>query len=102
MGLIAMQIVNIHEAKAQLSELLARVEAGESVTIARRNKPVAKLVLVEPEPAKKSPRPLGLAKGEFTIPDSFFEPLDEEMLALFTGETLLPTDPLHSDWKPEP
>ncbi len=35
--------VSVAEAKAKLSELLTRVEAGESVTITRRGKPVAVL-----------------------------------------------------------
>lgn len=96
-----MQIVNIHEAKAHLSELLAKVEAGETVTIARRNKPIARLVAAEPEPARKPPRPMGLAKNEFSIPDAFFEPMDEELLGLFTGEGMTADDPLHPDWKPK-
>lgn len=33
--------VTVAEAKAKLSELLKRVEAGEQVTITRRGKPVA-------------------------------------------------------------
>ncbi len=36
-------IVNIGEAKTRLSELVARVEAGEDVVIARDNRPVARL-----------------------------------------------------------
>jgi prevent-host-death family protein len=36
--------VNVGEAKTRLSELLARVEAGEEVVIARGNHPVARLV----------------------------------------------------------
>lgn len=32
------QVVNVHEAKARLSELLLKVETGESVVIARHNK----------------------------------------------------------------
>lgn len=44
-----MKMVNVHEAKAHLSKYLARVEAGETVIIARRNKPVARLVPAEPE-----------------------------------------------------
>ena len=36
--------VNIHEAKTQLSRLLAQVEAGEEVVIARNGVPVARLV----------------------------------------------------------
>lgn len=35
------------EAKARLSELVSRVEAGETVEILRRGKPVARIVPVE-------------------------------------------------------
>lgn len=42
-----MQQVQIAEAKAHLSALLERVEAGEEIVIARRGKPVARLI---PEP----------------------------------------------------
>jgi prevent-host-death family protein len=41
--------VPLHEAKPNLSRLIAAVEAGEEVFLARHNKPVAKLV-----PAKRS------------------------------------------------
>ena len=81
-----MNIVNIHEAKAHLSEYLARVEAGETVVIARRNKPVAKLVPAGPELPAKTPRPIGLAKGMGHVPPEFFEPLDDELLDLFEGK----------------
>ena len=43
-----MVTVNVHEAKTQLSRLLARVEAGEEVTIARNGAPVARLVACQP------------------------------------------------------
>ena len=39
--------VNVHDAKTELSRLLAEVEAGEDVVIARRGKPVARLVQYE-------------------------------------------------------
>ncbi len=39
-----MPTVNIHDAKTQLSKLLARVENGETITIARAGRPVADLV----------------------------------------------------------
>jgi prevent-host-death family protein len=77
-------MVNIHEAKAHLSEYLARVEAGESVTICRRNTPVAELRPLK-KPATKE-RPIGLAKGMGHVPPEFFEPLDEELLDLFEGK----------------
>ena len=38
--------VNVHDAKTHLSKLLADVEAGDEVIIARRGKPVARLVRV--------------------------------------------------------
>eukprot|EP01030_Chromulinospumella_sphaerica_P020963 gene20963-20889_t len=48
-----MKQVNVHEAKSQLSQLLADVEAGEEVIIARAGKPVARLTLVVAEPERK-------------------------------------------------
>ena len=45
--------VNIHAAKTRLSDLVARVEKGERITIARAGKPVAQLV---PAPRARSPR----------------------------------------------
>ena len=35
--------VNIHDAKTRLSQLVARAERGERITIARAGKPVAQL-----------------------------------------------------------
>jgi len=40
--------VNVGQAKTELSKLLARVEAGEDVEIARGGVPVARLVRIEP------------------------------------------------------
>lgn len=37
------KIVNIHQAKTQLSKLVARAEQGERIIIARAGKPVAQL-----------------------------------------------------------
>jgi prevent-host-death family protein len=52
--------VNIHEAKAHLSALSARAEAGEEIVIARANKPVVRLVPVAPP---KVQRRIGEARG---------------------------------------
>ena len=41
--------VGAYEAKTRLSELLQRVQDGETVTITRHGHPVAKIVGVEPE-----------------------------------------------------
>ncbi len=74
-------VVNVHEAKTQLSRLLARVENGEDVVIARRGEPVARLVACKPA-GKRRP---DLLKDRFVIPDSFFDPLPEEALAAWEG-----------------
>lgn len=44
-----MKTVAVYQAKNQLSELLAAVEAGETVAITRRGRPIARLVGVEPD-----------------------------------------------------
>jgi prevent-host-death family protein len=69
--------VNTHDAKTHLSQLLAKVEAGETVVIARDGKPVAKLVPVTP----KGKRKFGSMRGKIDIGPEFFEPLPEDELA---------------------
>ena len=76
-----MTTVNVHEAKTNLSRLLAQVEAGEEVVIARNGKPVARLVKCKP---KGKPQ-FGVLKGKIKIDDSFFDPLSEEELRLWEG-----------------
>jgi prevent-host-death family protein len=77
-----MTIVTVHEAKTHLSRLIAAVEAGEEVIIARGKVPAVRLVPIEPVP-KRVP---GKYAGQFTVPDSFFEPMGEEELALWYGD----------------
>jgi len=74
------KVVNVAEAKAKLSELLEAALRGEEVIIAKRGKPLARL-----EPMSKKPRRLGFLKGH--IPDSFFEPLPEDELKAWEGES---------------
>jgi prevent-host-death family protein len=75
-----MQAVNVHEAKARLSELLDRVEQGETVVISRRNKPLAVLQSL-PRQSPKARRPIGLARGTGEMLPSFFEPMSDAELA---------------------
>ena len=69
-----MTIVNIQEAKAQLSQLLDRVLSGEEILIAKAGKPVVRLLPVN----ERAPRVPGIAQGKVT--EAFFEPLPEEEL----------------------
>ena len=71
--------VNIHKAKTQLSDLVARAEAGEEIVIARANIPVVKLV---PLVAPKKSRRLGEAKGLVDIAPDFDE-LPEDFIEHF-------------------
>ena len=77
-----MFIVNVHQAKTQLSRLLAQVEAGEDVVISRRGEPVARLVGCKP----RSKRQPDVLKGKVVIPESFFDPLLEEELTAWEGK----------------
>ncbi|RST85995.1 type II toxin-antitoxin system Phd/YefM family antitoxin [Aquibium carbonis] len=73
-----MATINMHDAKTQLSDLVARAEAGEEIVIARRNKPAVRLVPVAPEP---KPRGWGAWEGRYRLPESFFDPLPDEELS---------------------
>lgn len=67
-------LLNVHQAKAQLSELLERAARGEEIVIAKRGKPFVRLVRVE----DREPRRPGVARGRLT--DAFFEPLPDDEL----------------------
>jgi prevent-host-death family protein len=68
-------IVNVHEAKTQLSKLLERVRAGEEIIIAKNGQPYARLMPLE-KPKAREP---GLLKGK--LEESFFDPLPDDELA---------------------
>lgn len=69
-----MRQVNVHDAKAQLSELIERALEGEEIVIARRNRPAVRLVPVaEARPRRK----LGSARGLVEISPDFDEPLED-------------------------
>ena len=77
-----MKLVNIHQAKSELSKLVERAEAGEEIVIARAGKPAAKLV---PLGKARRRRRLGLLDGKFRIPDDFNAPLPESVIRDFEG-----------------
>jgi prevent-host-death family protein len=72
--------VDVHEARADLTRLRERVAMGEEVIISEAGKPVAKLVPLAERPRMRF---LGSAKGEFTVPDDFNDPLPREIEDLF-------------------
>lgn len=74
-----MQIVNVHQAKTNLSKLLNDVAKGKEVVIAKAGKPVAKLVDYKPKINKRKP---GFWKGKIWISPDFNDE-DEEINKLF-------------------
>jgi prevent-host-death family protein len=76
-----MQTVNVHEAKTHLSRLLARVEAGEEIVLARNGKAVARLV-----PVGRGVRRPGTMKGRIRIRRDFDAPLPAGIRKAFRGE----------------
>jgi prevent-host-death family protein len=76
-----MKYVNTHEAKTQLSRLIAAVRAGEEVVICQAGKPVARLAAFEP--VRKKPR-LGTGKGKIVLKPGWDSPeTDAEIEAMF-------------------
>lgn len=70
-----MIVVNIHEAKTQLSRLLEQVEQGEDLVIARAGHPVARLVPYVAEARKIAPP--GAMAGAIWVADDFDAPVDD-------------------------
>jgi prevent-host-death family protein len=60
--------VNVYEAKTRLSQLLARVEEGEEIIIARHGRPVARLMPLGERRAARQP---GIWRGKIKIADDF-------------------------------
>ncbi|MBC7901631.1 MAG: type II toxin-antitoxin system prevent-host-death family antitoxin [Saprospiraceae bacterium] len=73
--------ISVYEAKSKLSQMINKALEGEEVIITRNGTETVRLV---PVPKKKNW--VGMYKGQVKIHDSFFEPLDDETLALFYGE----------------
>jgi len=74
-------IVNISEAKANLSKLVNMVHHGEKVVIAKNNLPLVDLVIHQPE----SKRKLGLLTGKFEVPDDIMSE-DPDINEMFYGK----------------
>lgn len=74
-----MQIINIHQAKTNLSKLIEKTLQGEDIVIGKAGKPVVKLVAYK---KKLKPRKPGLWKGKIWISDDFDDE-DPEINKLF-------------------
>lgn len=81
-----MSVVNMHEAKSNLSKLVDAVESGEQeeIILARNGKPAAKIVPIHATVGK---RQFGLGKGKYPKLDvEAFDALDAEVARQFYGD----------------
>jgi prevent-host-death family protein len=77
-------VVNIHEAKTQLSRLIDRAARGEHIVIAKAGKPVVDLV-----PHRDRPVVFGGLKGRLEYDDAVFE-VDPDIQEMFYGDADAP------------
>jgi prevent-host-death family protein len=75
-----MKTINIHAAKTHLSSLVAEVEAGEEIIIAKAGKPVARLMPLQKNDFRRS---FGALKGRIHMKDNFDDPLPPEIAKAF-------------------
>lgn len=77
-----MQIVSLFDAKTHLSRLIDQIASGteSEIVISRNGKPVARVVPIETDVSRR----IGLAKGEFEVPDDI-DAHNAEVAELFLG-----------------
>ena len=68
----SMKFISVSQARANLSELVRAVEAGQEVTVTRGGVPVMKVV----RPDVVGQRRIGIDAGAFSVPDSFDDPIN--------------------------
>lgn len=74
--------VNVHQAKANLSHYLDLVQQGKRVVVAKRNIPIAE---IKPLNKLEPKRILGQSKFKLEVPDSFFDPLPDDIVDSFNS-----------------
>ncbi|WP_419917834.1 type II toxin-antitoxin system Phd/YefM family antitoxin [Candidatus Poriferisocius sp.] len=75
-------VINVYEAKTNLSKLLDRVAGGEELVLGRAGKPIARLVPYQP--VRQPRKPGSLAGKVWVAPD--FDETPENLIAAFEGD----------------
>ena len=79
-----MKIVDIHEAKTQLSKLVDQAAKGEPFIIAKAGKPLVKVTALSTPVGEEGCR-LGFMAGQISVPDDFDQMRIQEIEPRFTG-----------------
>lgn len=77
-----MLMINIHDAKTNLSKYLRQLDKEGEIVLCRRNRPVA---VIHPVPSPRERREIGLERGKLDVPDEFFDALPDDLTALYGG-----------------
>ena len=77
---MATEIVNTHEAKSRLSELIRAAEEGTEVIVARNGRPVARIIAWEASRARREP---GSWRGKLRYSNDDIVESDPDVLAIF-------------------
>ena len=72
----------LEEVENGASEYFHRVIDGETVVVYQGKRAVAE---IRPISETETLRPVGLAEGEFVVPDDFDDPLPDDLLDAFEG-----------------
>jgi prevent-host-death family protein len=80
-----MHMVNIHEAKTQLSRLIDQAVKGDAFIIAKAGKPLVKVTRLDAPTGAQMHR-LGFLAGHIVVPDDFDRMGSEEIAQLFGGD----------------
>ncbi|EFI34076.1 prevent-host-death family protein [Desulfonatronospira thiodismutans ASO3-1] len=75
-----MDTINVHEAKTHLSRLIQKVLQGEEVIIAKKGRPLVRMVPFDQSRQKRVP---GLSKGSIKMRENFDEPLPDDIIRAF-------------------
>jgi antitoxin (DNA-binding transcriptional repressor) of toxin-antitoxin stability system len=73
----------LDDVEKRAADYLERVLEGETVIVFRDDRAVAE---IRPLKTANGPRPIGLAAGEFVVPDDFDDPLPDDLLDAFEGK----------------
>jgi prevent-host-death family protein len=83
------RLVNVHEAKTQLSRLIDAAHAGETIVLAKAGTPWARLMPLEATPPQRLPGRLR-SGSPLADPEALLQPLTADDLALWDTTSLLP------------
>ena len=83
------RLVNVHQAKTQLSRLIDAAHAGETIVLAKAGKPWARLMPLEQPASQRLPGRLR-RQGPLAQPNALLEPMEPGELAAWEGSPLIP------------